>query len=52
MPRPLATLNTALAADGVLIHVTVKAAKPIHLVNVQASETSDAMLHHVVKLDA
>jgi len=52
VPRPLATLNTALAADGVLIHVTGKAAKPIHLVNVQASETSDAMLHHVVKLDA
>jgi Fe-S cluster assembly protein SufD len=50
--RPMATLNTALAEDGMLIHVTGKAAKPIHLVNVQASETSDAMLHHVVKLDA
>ena len=52
VPRPLATLNTALAGDGVLIHVTGKASKPIHLMNVQASETSDAMLHHVVKLDA
>ena len=26
VPRPLATLNTALAEDGVLIHVTGKAA--------------------------
>lgn len=52
VPRPLAALNTALARDGMLIHVTGKAAKPIHLVNVQASETSDALLHHVVKLDA
>jgi Fe-S cluster assembly protein SufD len=51
VPRPLAALNSALAADGLLIHVTGTVAKPIHLVNVQASETSDAMLHHVVKLD-
>ncbi len=52
VPRPLAALNSALAADGLLIHVTGTACKPIHLVNVQASETSDAMLHHVVKLDS
>ncbi|MEI4231491.1 Fe-S cluster assembly protein SufD [Roseovarius sp. D22-M7] len=52
VPRPLATLNTALAEEGVLIHVTGKAAKPVHIVNLQGSETSDAMLHHVVKLDA
>ncbi len=51
VPRPLAALNSALASDGLLIHVTGKTAKPIQLVNVQASETSDAMLHHVVKLD-
>ena len=50
--RPLAALNTAFATDGVLIHVTGKPSKPINLVYKHKSETSDAMLHHVVKLDA
>jgi Fe-S cluster assembly protein SufD len=50
--RPLATLNTAFATDGVLIHVTGKAPKPISLIYRHASETSDAILHHVVKVDA
>lgn len=52
MARPLATLNTAAASDGVLIHVTGKANKPINLVYHHRSETSDAILHHVIKLDA
>jgi Fe-S cluster assembly protein SufD len=50
--RPLATLNTAAASDGVLIHVTGKASKPINLIYHHESETSDAILHHVIKLDA
>ncbi len=50
--RPLATLNTAFATDGVLIHVTAKAAKPVSLVYIHNSETSDAILHHCVKLDS
>ena len=49
--RPLAALNTAYAADGVLIRVTGQAARPISLVYVHKSETSDVMLHHVVKLE-
>jgi Fe-S cluster assembly protein SufD len=49
--RPLAALNSAYAADGVLIHVTGKAAKPVSLIYVHKSETSDAMLHHCVKLE-
>lgn len=49
--RPLAALNTAFATDGVLLHVTGKPSKPINLVYHHKSETSDAMLHHVVKLD-
>ncbi|WP_411975081.1 Fe-S cluster assembly protein SufD [Sulfitobacter faviae] len=49
--RPLAALNTAFATDGVLIHVTGTPSKPINLVYHHESETSDAMLHHVVKLD-
>ncbi|MDT8328330.1 MAG: Fe-S cluster assembly protein SufD, partial [Roseovarius sp.] len=50
--RPLAALNTALATDGVLIHVTAAASKPVNLIYVHKSESSDAILHHVVKLDA
>ncbi|WP_390914768.1 Fe-S cluster assembly protein SufD [Pseudosulfitobacter sp. SM2401] len=50
--RPLATLNTAFASDGVLIHVTGLASKPINLIYLHKSETSDVMLHNVIKLDA
>ncbi|QYX55449.1 Fe-S cluster assembly protein SufD [Roseovarius sp. SCSIO 43702] len=49
--RPLAALNTAFAPDGILLHVTGRASKPVHLIYHHASETSDAMLHHVVKLE-
>ncbi|GHF56331.1 SufB/SufD family protein [Seohaeicola zhoushanensis] len=50
--RPFAALNTAFASDGVLIHVTGRPSKPINLVYVHESETSDVILHHVVKVDA
>ena len=50
--RPLAALNSAYATDGVLIRVTGKAAKPIALVYIHKSDTSDAILHHCIKLDA
>ena len=50
--RPLAALNTAFATDGVVIHATGKAAKPIHIVYVHNDENSDAMLHHLIKVDA
>jgi Fe-S cluster assembly protein SufD len=49
--RPLATLNTAFATDGVLIHVTGKPSKPVNLFYRHKSETSDAILHHCIKLD-
>lgn len=49
--RPLAALNTAAATDGIVIHVTGKATKPIHLRYLHADETSDAILHHLVKLE-
>ncbi len=49
--RPLAALNTAFASDGVAIHVTGKPAKPISLIYRHASETSDAILHHVVRVE-
>jgi Fe-S cluster assembly protein SufD len=52
VPRPLAALNTAFASDGILIHVTGKASKPINLQYHHKSETSDAILHHVIRVDA
>lgn len=49
--RPLAALNTAAAEDGVLIRVTGQAAKPVHLVYAHESTTSDAILHHVLRIE-
>lgn len=50
--RPLAALNSAYAAEGVLIRVTTRAAKPVHLIYNHKSDTSDAILHHCVKIEA
>lgn len=52
VPRPFAALNTAAARDGVLIRVTGRAAKPVHLVYVHESTTSDAILHHCIRVEA
>ncbi|MBU2890743.1 Fe-S cluster assembly protein SufD [Celeribacter halophilus] len=49
--RPLATLNTAFATDGVVIRATGKVAKPVSLVYLHKSETSDAILHHVIRVE-
>lgn len=50
--RPLAALNTAYASDGVAIHVTGRPSRPISLIYRHASETSDAILHHVIRVEA
>ncbi len=50
--RSLASLNTAFAPDGVVIRVTAKVARPVHLTYMRQSETADAMLHHLVKVEA
>ena len=50
--RTLASLNTAYATEGVLIRVTGKPEKPISLIYLRNSETSDAMLHHVIRVEA
>lgn len=49
--RPLAALNTAFARDGVAIHVTATPSKPISLIYVHRSATSDALLHHVIRVE-
>ncbi len=50
--RPLAALNTAFATEGVLIRVTQKVTKPISLIYLHRSNTSDAILHHYIKVEA
>ncbi len=50
--RPLAALNTAFASDGVAIHVTGKPSKPINLIYRHESSTSDAILHHVIRVES
>ncbi|NSX55342.1 Fe-S cluster assembly protein SufD [Parasulfitobacter algicola] len=50
--RPLAALNTAFASDGILIHVTGKAPKPVSMIYHHSSDTSDAILHHCIKLES
>ena len=50
--RPLAALNTAFATDGIVLRATGKGAKPVSLVYLHKSETSDAILHHCIKVDA
>ena len=52
VPRPLAALNTAFAADGVAIHVTGKVSKPISLIYIHKDEASDAFLHHIVRVES
>jgi Fe-S cluster assembly protein SufD len=49
--RPLAALATAQATEGVLIRVTGRASQPVALVYVHESDSSDAILHHCVKLE-
>lgn len=49
--RPLAALNTAFASDGIVMHVTDRVTRPVHIVYEHRSDSSDAMLHHLVKLD-
>jgi len=49
--RPLATLNSAKAEQGVTIWAKGMTSKPISLVYLRKSDSCDAMLHHLVKLD-
>jgi Fe-S cluster assembly protein SufD len=49
--RPFAALNTAFATDGIVVHVKKTPSKPISLIYVHASETSDVILHHVVRVE-
>lgn len=50
--RPFAALNSAFATDGALIHVTAKVSRPVSIVYQSKSDTSDAILHHCVKVES
>ena len=50
--RPHAALNTAFAEDGVLIRVTGTPSKPVSLIYHHRDTTSDAILHHVVRVES
>ncbi|MEM9434022.1 MAG: Fe-S cluster assembly protein SufD [Pseudomonadota bacterium] len=49
--RPLAALNTAIATDGVLLRVTGEVSRPINFIYLHKSNSSDAYLHHCVKVE-
>ncbi len=49
--RPLAAYNSAMATDGVLIRATGKVSRPVSVMYRHFSDTSDAILHHVVKVE-
>lgn len=49
--RPFAALNTAFATDGVVIRATGPVARPVHLVHLHAAPGSDAVLHHLVRVE-
>jgi Fe-S cluster assembly protein SufD len=51
-PRPLAALNTAAACEGLCIRVTGTPARPILIDQRRTEGASDAVLHHVVKVEA
>lgn len=50
--RALATLATAFATGGLLIRATGRAAKPVSLIYLQGSDTSDVILHHCIKVES
>ncbi len=49
--RPFAALNTAAAAEGLLIRVTGKAPRPLHISYRQSDAASDVHLHHCIRLE-
>jgi Fe-S cluster assembly protein SufD len=52
VPRPLAALNTAFASQGVLIRATGRATRPVALIYLHRSDTSDVLLHHCIKVES
>ena len=49
--RPFAALNTAMASDGIVIRATGVVERPVALHYRHLSDTSDATLHHVIRVE-
>ncbi len=49
--RPLAALNTAVAADGFVIRATGIAPKPVHLRYLHREDRSDVVIRHLVRVE-
>ncbi|CAM3269017.1 SufD family Fe-S cluster assembly protein [Paracoccus nototheniae] len=49
--RPFAALNTAAATDGLLIRVTGKPAKPLHVLHRRGAAAADVIWHHVIRVE-
>ena len=50
--RPFAALNTALAGQGVVIRATGKVSKPVALRYCREKTTSEALIHHVIRVES
>jgi len=50
--RPLASLNTAYAREGMFIRVTGNPERPISLIYNRSAEDGDAIVHHVIRVEA
>ncbi|WP_134679934.1 SufB/SufD family protein [Paracoccus ravus] len=49
--RPFAVLNTLAATDGVLIRVTGKVSRPVHILYRREAQDADVTIHHVIRLE-
>jgi Fe-S cluster assembly protein SufD len=49
--RPLAALNTAFASDGIIIRATGQVSRPVSICYLHRDESSDAILHHVIRVE-
>ncbi|MCK0143735.1 Fe-S cluster assembly protein SufD [Aliiroseovarius sp. F20344] len=49
--RPLAAYNSAQATDGVVVRVTGQVSRPVSLIYRHADKASDAILHHVIRVE-
>ena len=49
--RPLASLNTAYATEGMLIRVTGKAARPVAFIYRRKESAAEAIMHHLIRLE-
>lgn len=50
--RPLATLNTARAVEGLAIRATGPVGRPVHIVYRREDEAGEALVRHLIRLDA